>query len=523
MAQKSKIAWGIFILILFTHVCFQYYLLLGVANGRYSYHIDNAWRALSSYKWSQFPFVTYNPVRFPLEFAIYGTVLKFWPNIPLALATTNIAFSTGIIFLVFLLTRSLSKSAGAALVASLLAAFISRALQASIGCMSEIIMCFWVLGGIYFYLRFEKSSVSKPGAPLWASLYASAVFFLLGSAQRIAGWDFLACYLILLIILYLKNRAQASELFSCFRNHLLICAAISILFVFFYIIYAYQRSGQLLIFANHYRLAFKKYDQLIPRYLIYPLHLFRLEPLLILLSVLGIFISLKVKRIILKKYLLFFALSFIGYELIAISIGADVYSPARAVFIFAFMLCPLAGLAWEWIRSKNKVLGTILLGVILANLGFNLPKSIRPVHDYAKQEGEIDSVGRYLRRLDPSLSEKDNILVELGDKWPVPTEYYLFYYIPERVAFDRGGAWGPGWKKVLFTRSFKETYLGYPEKMMKGSNDSLFDKPKPELEKLLRDWSVPLVVTFSDEASQKMTEIYQEKKQIGKYRIFADQ
>ncbi|MFH1039031.1 MAG: phospholipid carrier-dependent glycosyltransferase [PVC group bacterium] len=519
MNSSPKIAWSIVLIILFAHVCFQYYLLLDVANGRYTYHVDNAWRALSAYKWSKSPFITYNPVRFPLEFALYGTVLKFWHDIPLALATVTIAFSTGIVFLIFLLTRFLFKDDRGAIVASLFAAFIPSALLGSIGCMSEIIMCFWILGGIYFYLRFEGALFSPESKPSWGRLYASSIFFLLASAQRAEGWGFVICYLALLIILYWKMRKQTGIPLSPLTFHLLICAVISVIFIPFYMIYAHQRAGQALRFVDHYLSDFARQGEVAPRLLVYPLHLFRLEPLLVLLGILGILCIFKVKKTLLIKYLLFLGLAFTGYELSDLIVGADV-APTRAMFIVAFLLCPLTGLSWHRLWSKQKPLGYLLLVIILINTGFNISKAIPPVRDYTHWEGDIDILGKYLKRMDSSLSPGENILVELGDRWAVPSEYYLFYYVPERLTFDKGGAWCPAWKKVLFTRNFRETYLGFPEKMREGDTDSLFDKPEAELEQVLRNGRVSFVVTTSEAGTRKMSKLCRRQEKIGRYTVF---
>ncbi len=520
MKSSFKIAGIILLIILFVHVCFQYYLLLDIANGRYSYHVDNAWRALSAYKWSKSPFITYNPVRFPLEFALYGTVLTFWHDIPLALATVTIFFSAGIVFFVFLLSRVLFKDDRGAIVASLFAAFIPSALLGSIGCMSEIIMCFWILGGIYFYLRFESSLFSPESKPSWGRLYAASVFFLLASAQRAEGWGFVICYLALLGILYREIRKQTGiprghRIFPFF-----ICGVISVIFIPFYMIYAYQRTGQALRFVDHYLSDFARQGEVAPRLLVYPVHLFRMEPLLVLLGILGILCIFKVKKKLLIRYLLFLGLAFLGYELSDLIVGADL-APTRAMFIIAFLLCPLAGLSWHRLWTKQKLLGYLLLVVIMINIGFNISKTIPPVRGYAHWEGDVDILGTYLRRMSSSLSPGENILVELGDRWPIPSEYYLFYYVPERLTFDKGGAWCPSWKQVLFTRNFRDTYLGFPEKMREGDTDSLFDKPETELEQVLRNGRAAFVVTITEAAGRKMGMIFQQKKQIGQYTIFS--
>lgn len=140
---SNRRVWVLILLIVSAQLLLQYYLLFRLAGGRYNYHVDNLWRAVSAYKWAQSPFFTWDPAKLPLEYALYGSALKFWPKPLTVIPTVNILLGGGVVIFVFLLGRLLLGSSRGAVIAAILPAF----LQLSIGKMAEVPMAFFIMGG----------------------------------------------------------------------------------------------------------------------------------------------------------------------------------------------------------------------------------------------------------------------------------------------------------------------------------------------------------------------------------------
>lgn len=505
-------------LIVFAHLAFAFFLLEGVAHGRYSYHVDNAWRALSAYQWSRAPFITYDAVRFPLEFVLYGSFILLWTNIPAALATLTLLFSAGCLVLVFLLARLLTGSVRSGVLAALTAAFIPQQLLASVGVMSEVMLCFWVLGGLYLYLRCIEGSGNRFRPMV---LYGSSIFFLLASAQRIEGWWYVTCYLILLVLWRLRrHRKKTSPIKSA---HLVFAAVASAVFIPVYIFYAHLQEGMYFHasrFLSFYIDALVYHTYPGPRILIYPLFLFRLEPVLFVMGILGLALMLVNTESARTTYILFFALAFLGHQVSSLIVGSPA-NPYRPMLVLAYLLAPSAGFFWLILARKLRWAGMVIAVVVVINSLLNLRQPVKTVRDYVVEEGDIDLVGRYLRKRVKEWGSDVNVLVELGDRWLIPSEYYILYYIPEQAAFDKVGRWEIRWREVLFPRTFDEVYLGFQFEDAEKTNDSILDKPARELARIFVDRGVEAVVVTSPGYEAKLEPFFLKSVQLGRYTVMS--
>lgn len=505
-------------IIISCQIFFQYYLLFQVAEGRYKYHVDNLWRALGAYKWSLSPFFTWDPAKLPLEYAIYGLALKIWPDIPLTLASVNIFFSAAITVFIFLLGARLSGSEGGGLISAFSAAFIPSFLLLSVGIMAEIIMILFLSSGFYFYFLFRDTLDSPDSPPGWSILYLSAICFLAASATRPEAWFFTVAYLFLLSSLFIR-RTNRSDGMTRGRIHIIISFLTAFLFIPAFLIHGYLVRGNPFHIISYYGSTPLSSRQLPPRLIVYPLILFKTAPLpSIFLAValcLAVFKKLRAGR----QYILSLAIAFLLLTLSSLIFFS--YLPERAAAAYAVLSCPLGGIIVSRVGKKNKTLFVSLCVLIVFYTFFIIPGAVKPIqkyHDTVIKEGDYDKVGRFLKSIKPQLENDEVILVELTDEW---REYYLFYYLPDNLAFDKSGKWCRPWRRTLFPTGFHKVYLGY-EKMTLDKSFSLFDLPIKELSKLFKEKRVGIIIARSPEIISKMEELFQHKIRIGDYILLSN-
>lgn len=510
ITSQNKIAHLILSLVIILSIGFQLYLLFGITEGRYAFHCDCLLRAISAYKWAQDPFITFSPRRFPLEFIINGSLLKIWPNIVLALPLVNILFTSGILIWIYAITRLFSKRFLTPFLAVIPATLFPPLIQSSIGCLSETILIFFIMGAFFLFFKFNISLLSRRKI-YYPLLYLSSFSLLLASATRVEGWFFVILFILGGCSLWRETKLHPE---SKLKIHLILSMVLGTLFIWPWLVYSALSNwhGHPLHVFIVYSLALEKTQNQLTPLLRYPITLFKINPVFIILAlILSIFTFFK--KSLPRKYLLAVLLAFIGYLISALLIGTS-YLTSRTILIVAILLCPVTAIGIERIFQKKAFWGGAIAIILMAGCFSMIHPLITELRQYQQCEGHIDILGKKLKKIAGELSKDDKILVELGDRSGIPIEYYLYYYCPERLTWDKAGYWCREWRLALFPRSFSETYLG------KGDSINLFKENPEEFKKTLKENRVNVIVTFSSSARDKIPTVFQSVDSMGKYTIW---
>lgn len=500
--------------------------LLKRSDGRHAYHVDCVYRVMNAYKWSRAPFFTWDPARLPLESWIYGGALMVWSRIWLALPAVNLLLAAAGGLLAYRLGRNLAGDRRAALLAAALGFFIPDYLLAAVGVMGEIILATILLAGFLLWLDYRRTAKLP-------RLYSAAVLFLLASAVRPEGWLYVAVFGGLLFFAAFEKGARPER-----RKHLLAAGAIAAAFIPVFLVHSATTTGRVYYFMQHY------YDGLpisgdrvlvwgnvplpfvTPRLLRYPYFLFRLQPLLVVLGAAGAALLLAGKRRAGKEYVCFLLAAFLLHSLKAGLVGTS-YTPARTMLFFALGSVPLAAVVLGKLFRIRTALGWAAAALVAGQIGLNFSEASGRVEHYRNwigHTGRIDRAARKVLLIDSYsgfLRRGVNVLAEVDALDPIPSEYNLFYYFPENLAFDRASHVSYKTRKDLFVRSFDQTYLGRGEERIEPRGPSLFELDETALKEVLTEHNVGVVITHTGESTRKLESLTGRKPiEVHKYRIF---
>ncbi|MBI3552382.1 MAG: glycosyltransferase family 39 protein [Elusimicrobia bacterium] len=172
------------------HATVQAYHLL-LSQGL-SLSADSAERVVLAYSWARHPTFFIQPSAWlPLFFWIYGTLLKLWPDPLWAPTILTVAVSNLCLLPLYGICRLIGGGREGSLLASCAAAFMPLSLLAAGQPYFDPIFAFFILSGIYAWLRSEDATRSAWHAASVAAMAAAAL-------TRMEGWLFVAAWIALL-------------------------------------------------------------------------------------------------------------------------------------------------------------------------------------------------------------------------------------------------------------------------------------------------------------------------------------
>jgi hypothetical protein len=229
---------------------------------------DDFCRTVKSFEWMQKPMI-YSGVWLSGHFWVNGVAMLFIKDLFLAATTVNFLFSI-FTLIYFYNAIELCFDKRIAFFSSLIFCVFPFQVWLSISGLPESIFFFFIITGIYYFIRW-KSSGNKT-----VFLVASAIAFGMGNMFRYEGWLFSIVFMFFVVLGIKKEKKLSSEL----TKNILI-SLISFSTIIFWLVLNYIDYKDIFYFAKETNKIYEDYNSVkyLQRLIQYPTFLFYVAPI----------------------------------------------------------------------------------------------------------------------------------------------------------------------------------------------------------------------------------------------------
>ncbi len=373
----------------------------------------------------------------PFQFYFNAVIYRISGDLLLTPFLSNCIFTTGILVCLYLLIRIIIPSNS---IIALTGVFIYITFPGfkmiDLSGLDQTILNFFLIGGLYFWLRY-RSCPEKRGF-----VYLAAIFFLVASSVRFEGWFCVAIFELFILGEFLSglwmryrhvilnsqrkpkvaNLYRSSEPFELcpVKYYLLPVMLIPLIFIIIWVLHQQLAYGEF-IFLNYKRNeAITGGDQLylnrsfIFKLAYYPVLLFKLNPLLVSITIFSLLWIKKYNRIA-REYLGFILIEFAILIYSMLYVGAP-HGTARIIISNLLLLLPIAIAGPYYFLSglfpKRSTLTITALLFFLISL-FPLITNSHNLHNSISSE--VSRIGATMRELveNGTIGKDGHILVEM--------------------------------------------------------------------------------------------------------------
>ncbi|HMS65764.1 MAG TPA: glycosyltransferase family 39 protein, partial [Ignavibacteria bacterium] len=336
--------------LLFVKLLFQFVIL----NSGYRWlSADDYCRTVKSFEWLQKPVID-SGVWLTPHFWVNGFAMLFVKDLFTAATIVNIVFSGLTLIYFYSLTRMVFDLK-TAFYSALIFCFFPFQVWLSISGLPESVFFFFIIAGIYYFIRWRFYGERK------IYLILSALSFALSNGFRYEGWLFSGVLVLLVLIDLLNERKLTKRILVNF-----LISLISFTTILWWLIQNYVDHHNMFFFAEETTKIFKEFNSagFLQRLVQYPTFIFFIAPVTTFFSVKVIFETLNDPGISKKKIFLLFnilELSLLTIQAILGTGGTNMIS--RYIVINAMLFIPF-GVAQ--IFEFRKIISVILIAFILA-------------------------------------------------------------------------------------------------------------------------------------------------------------
>lgn len=472
------------ITLLFLKILFQ---LLILNSGYRWLSADDYCRTVKSFEWLQRPVID-SGVWLTPHFWINGFVMIFVKDLFAAATITNIIFS-GLTLIYFYSVIRLTFNMPVAFYSALIFCFFPFQVWLSISGLPESVFFFFIVAGIYYFIRWKFYGENS------INLFLSAVSFAMSNGFRYEGWLFSAVLVMLVLIDLLRERRLSQRII---RNVLI--SLISFTTIIWWLLQNYADHQNMFFFAEETTKIFKEFNSagFLQRLVQYPTFIFFIAPVTTFFSLKVCFETLRNPGISKAKIFLLFnvlELSLLTLQAILGTGGTNMIS--RYIVINAMLLIPFA---LQQIFEFRKIVSVILIAFILiVNIiwSFYYPQPFRE---------DTFEVGNLLKNI-----QKKNEISETGKIYFEEVQGYFDIFAVQALSNDPS----------RFILGDFPTIKSEEKKNKKGKKSQSEDELNIlELKSYLEKNNIKIAVVKSDSYNDKLKKLSLRNEEIGDYKIF---
>ena len=451
---------------------------------------DDASRMAMAYYWSQGLFFFNspgNPFWLPLGTWVHGLALTFVDDPLVTSSIVNSIFSMASIVLIYKITQTLfpGRPFSPPLAAAIFA-FCPLLVWLGLSGLSEPIFHFFMLMGILFMLLADRHK--QPRAYLYSS-----IGFLGASTIRYEAWILVVAFALFCALDFKQSKHKLTILMS---------VVLASMFVPIWLYWQWHVYGDYLHFVRFFTatstaLGVSPYFRL----------LWEIAPLELLLAVLGIVMSIRLRGI--WRYLVFISLYYCIFMITTRGVVAANY-PIRNLTSVFIILIPYAAYGLHTIAVRLRFYRTVVYLAILAYIVGGTVQSLG--YSFQARDGVVKTAIWSRRAIRAGLLDEGlKILVEArrggsneGDI--VWDSLFLHAVNPGRIIYDRLGNW---------IHKDGQWVINEIE------NPSILDGPSGEVEKRLRLQKIRVVIAYSEPVFRVLDAFMKTVNQCEEYRIYS--
>ncbi|MBS1518680.1 MAG: glycosyltransferase family 39 protein [Bacteroidetes bacterium] len=447
---------------------------------------DDFCRTVKSYEWLQRPVID-SGVWLTPHFWINGLVMFFIKDLFLAATIVNVIFSAATVIF-FYKTAEFCFDRRNAFISSLIFIFFPFQVWLSVSGLPESIFFFFVITGIYFFLKWRYSGKSH------SALALSAFMFAFSNVFRYEGWLFSAVFILLVLIDILREKKLTKQIAVNF-----LISLISVFTILWWLIQNYADHQNMFFFAEETTKIFKTFNTagFLQRLVQYPTFIFFIAPLTTFFSLKCILDVLKTPGVSAVKIFLLFnvlELSLLILQGILGTGGTNMIS--RYIVINALMFVPFAvRQSFEFKKYLTVIFAAI---VILINIvwSFYYPQPFRE---------DTFEVGKLIKEFDGK-----NYFGEKGKIYFEEVQGYFDVFAVQALSNDPS----------RFILGNIPASVISERKPKKDKNASQEDLNLLEMKNYLEKNNIKLAVVKSDSYSDKLKKLSYKSEYIGDYKLF---
>jgi hypothetical protein len=470
--------------LLFVKIFFQFIIL----NSGYRWlSADDYCRTVKSFEWFQNPVID-SGVWLTPHFWLNGFAMFFVKDLFAAATLVSIVFS-GLTLIYFYNVTRIVFDMKTALYSSLIFCFFPFQVWLSVSGLPESVFFFFIIAGIYYFIRWKFYGEKK------IYLILSAVSIALSNGFRYEGWLFSG----VLVLLVLMDLLREKKLTKKIIVNVLI-SLISFTTIIWWLIQNYVDHQNMFFFAEETTKIFKEFNSagFLQRLVQYPTFIFFIAPVTSFFSIKIVFETLKTPGISKAKIFLLFnllELSVLTLQAILGTGGTNMIS--RYIVINALLLIPFGV---HQIFEFRKILSVILIAVtLIVNIiwSFYYPQPFRE---------DTFEVGNLLKEI-----QKKNELSETGKIYFEEVQGYFDIFAVQALSNDPS----------RFILGDFPTIKSEEKKKKKGKSSQTDDELNIiELKKYLETNNIKIAVVKSDSYTDKLKKLSLRNEEIGDYKLF---
>jgi len=448
---------------------------------------DDYCRTVKSYEWLQRPEIN-SGVWLTPHFWINGFVMIFIKDLFAAALTVNFIFSALTVFY-FYKSILLCFDKKTAFISSLIFCLFPFQVWLSISGLPESIFFFFVIAGIYYFIKWKFYGEKN------IFLILSAVSFALSNGFRYEGWLFSGALVLLVMTDILKEKKLTKKIIT---NVLI--SLISFTTIIWWLVQNYVDHHNMFFFAEETTKIFKEFNSagFFQRLVQYPTFILFIAPLTTFLALKTSFEALKSPGITPVKIFLLFnllELSLLMLQGILGTGGTNMIS--RYIVINALLFIPFA--VQQIFEFKRIVAVGFIALILIINIiwSFYYPQPFRE---------DTFEVGNLLNDM-----EKKNYIKENGKIYFEEVTGYFDVFAVQALSNNPS-------KFILGVFPVKN----FPENKSKKSKKKQTDEELNiiELKNFLEKENIKIAVVKSDSYSDKLKKLSYKNEEIGDYKLF---
>ncbi len=471
-------------ILLLLKFAFQFILL---SSGYRWLSADDFCRTVKSYEWLQNPVVN-SGVWLTPHFWINGIVMYFVKDLFTAALIVNFIFSA-LTVPFFYKAVEMSFDKKTAFFSTLIFCFFPFQVWLSISGLPESIFFFFIVAGIYFFMKW------KFGGELTLYLFLSAFSFAFSNGFRYEGWLFSGVFVLMTLLDVLKEKKLTKKIIKNF-----LISLISFTTIAWWLIQNYVDHGNVFFFAEETTKIFKEFNTagFFQRLVQYPTFVFFIAPLTTFFALKSCFETLKAPGITPAKIFLLFnilELSLLMLQGILGTGGTNMIS--RYIVINALLFVPFAvNQAFEF---RKPIAATLLGLMLLVNIiwSFYYPQPFRE---------DTFEVGKLLRDIESKAEPQDDRKIYFEE-----VEGYFDVFAVQSLSNNPD----------KFVLGVFPTEKSTEKKKGKKKNQPTEEELNIlELRDYLSKNKIKLAIVKSDSYSEKLKKLSFKNEDIGDYKLF---
>ena len=468
---------------------------------------DDFCRTVISYKWMQEPKI-YSGVWLSPHFWLVGSFMHIFKDLFTAAVTVNFIFSFFTLIYFYRITN-LCFSKLTAFYSSLIFCVFPFQVWLSVSGLPESVFFFWIIAGIYYFIKWKQSQLRKNNSELISSgnysfLILSSVCIALSNCFRYEGWLFS----VVLLFLSFERLYSEKKLSKALITEILI-SLISFTTIIWWLLLNKSDHGDAFYFAKETTKIFSDLNGAgaIQRFIQYPTFIFYIAPFTTVLGLKKLYDSRKNKNpfVIYFVYFNLLELALLVFQAAMGTGGTNMIS--RYIVINALMFVPFGV---EQLMDIKKVFTIVLLPAIIITYviwTFNFPQPYRQ---------DTFEVGNLLKN---EISKKN-----ITDKGKIYFEEVEGYYdiFGVQVLSNAPDKFILGNLDTLIKKDINSSPVA-KDKMKPASLKNSDDSPEfnvLDLQNYLKNNNIQMAIVRSDAYEERLKRLSLKHEDLGDYKLF---